>query len=156
MITVAGVVFSVTLVALTLAATQYSPRVIRTFMSDRPTQAVLGLFVAVFAYCLVVLRSIRSEDSGGLFVPSLAVFGGMILALISIGFLVFFIHHLAVAIDASSILTRLTDASSKVLDELFPVQCRASEESEEPGEQEERAIRQWIPIAAKGSGYIVS
>ncbi|HEX6268235.1 MAG TPA: DUF2254 family protein, partial [Burkholderiales bacterium] len=50
MITVAGVVFSVTLVALSLAASQYSPRVLRSFMADRPTQAVLGVFVGVFAY----------------------------------------------------------------------------------------------------------
>jgi uncharacterized membrane protein len=158
MITVAGVVFSVTLVALTLAATQYSPRVIRTFMSDRPTQAVLGVFVAVFAYCVVVLRSIRSEseDSGGLFVPSLAVFGGMVLALIAIGFLVFFIHHLAVAIDASSILARLTDATSKVLDQLFPAQCRAAEEFDDTGECEERSVSHWIGIPARRSGYVVS
>ena len=59
MITVAGVVFSVTLVALSLASQQYSPRVLRSFMADRPTQAVLGVFVGVFAYCLVVLRTIR-------------------------------------------------------------------------------------------------
>ena len=64
MITVAGVVFSITIVALSLAASQYSPRVLRSFMADRPTQVVLGAFVAVFAYCLVVLRTIRSPDEG--------------------------------------------------------------------------------------------
>ncbi|MCK7494064.1 MAG: DUF2254 domain-containing protein [Comamonadaceae bacterium] len=64
MITVAGVVFSVTIVALSLAASQYSPRVLRSFMSDRPTQFVLGAFVAVFAYCLIVLRTIRGADEG--------------------------------------------------------------------------------------------
>jgi uncharacterized membrane protein len=156
MITVAGVVFSVTLVALTLTATQYSPRVIRTFMNDRPTQAVLGVFVAVFAYCLLVLRSIRSEDSGGPFVPSLAVFGGMVLALVAIAFLVFFIHHLATAIESSSILARLTDGTLKVLDQRFPPHCRAADECDQSGEREERSVSHWMPVPARTSGYVVS
>ncbi|MGE5864799.1 MAG: DUF2254 family protein, partial [Rhizobacter sp.] len=70
MITVAGVVFSVTIVALSLASSQYSPRVLRNFMGDRPTQLVLGVFVGIFAYCLVVLRTIRSMDEGDGFMPS--------------------------------------------------------------------------------------
>jgi len=87
MITVAGVVFSVTIVALSLTASQYSPRVLRNFMSDRPTQVVLGAFVAVFAYCLVVLRTIRGGDEGA-FVPSLAVLGGVLMAFVGIGLLI--------------------------------------------------------------------
>ena len=59
MITVAGVVFSITIVALSLASSQYSPRLLRNFMNDRPTQVVLGALVGIFAYCLVVLRTIR-------------------------------------------------------------------------------------------------
>jgi uncharacterized membrane protein len=60
MITVAGVVFSVTIVALSLAASAYSPRVLRSFMHDRPTQITFGVVVAVFVYCLVVLRTVRA------------------------------------------------------------------------------------------------
>lgn len=156
MITVAGVVFSITLATLALTASQYSPRVIRTFMDDRPTQSVLGVFLGVFAYCLLVLRSIRSEDTGEAFVPSIAVFGGMVLALVAIGFLVFFIHHLAVAIEASTILARLTEVTSRVLDHVFPAQCRAAEEIDDEGERVERAVAQWIPVPAHSSGYVVS
>ena len=156
MITVAGVVFSVTLVALTLTATQYSPRVIRTFMQDRPTQFVLGVFVGVFAYCLVVLRSIRGENGEAPFVPAIAVFGGMVLALVAIGFLVFFIHHLAVSIEASSILARLTDATSKVLNDLFPEKADATGDVDETAAREERAIAHWLPVPAPESGYVVS
>lgn len=156
MITVAGVVFSVTLVALTLTATQYSPRVIRTFMHDRPTQFVLGVFVGVFAYCLVVLRSIRGENGDAPFVPAIAVFGGMVLALVAIGFLVFFIHHLAVSIEASSILARLTDATSKVLDDLYPADADATADVDEAGAREERAVGHWLAIPALSSGYVVS
>ena len=65
MITVAGVVFSITLVALSLTSSQYTSRVIRTFMRDRVTQVVLGVFVGIFAYCLVVLRTIRGGGRRG-------------------------------------------------------------------------------------------
>ena len=72
MATVAGVTFSITMVAVTQASAQYSPRILRNFMRDGANQAVLGVFVGVFAYCLVVLRTIR-EGEGSTFVPSLAV-----------------------------------------------------------------------------------
>lgn len=64
MITVAGVVFSITIVALALTSSQYTSRVLRNFMRDRLNQTVLGVFVGIFAYCLVVLRTIRGGDEG--------------------------------------------------------------------------------------------
>jgi uncharacterized membrane protein len=88
MITVAGVVFSITIVALSLASSQYSSRVLRHFMRDRITQTVLGVFVGVFAYCLIVLRTIRGGAEGP-FVPSVAVMVGVMLAFAGIGFLIF-------------------------------------------------------------------
>ena len=151
MITVAGVVFSVTLVALSLAASQYSPRVLRSFMADRPTQAVLGVFVGVFAYCLVVLRTVRGGEDG--FVPPFAVLGGMVLAFVAIGFLVFFIHHLAASIEASSIVTRVARGSRTVVDELFPEEL--GEEVDESA-QDAAPAGPWTAVAARESGYIVS
>lgn len=155
MITVAGVVFSVTLVALSLAATQYSPRVIRTFMHDRPTQSVLGVFVGVFVYCLIVLRTIRGGEDGG-FVPSLAVFGGMVFALVAIGFLVFFIHHLAAAIEASSILARLALATTHSIDALYPSLGATDAEDGEAGRLQASPIRQWTAVPSNCTGYVVS
>ena len=88
MITVAGVAFSVTIVTLSLASTQYTPRILRNFMRDRANQFVLGVFVGIFAYCLVVLRTIRAADEElAAFVPLLAVFFAVLLALVGIGFL---------------------------------------------------------------------
>lgn len=151
MSTVAGVVFSVTVVALSLAASQYSPRVLRTFTSDRPTQVVLGAFVGIFAYCLVVLRTIRGGDSG--FVPSVAVLGGLVLALFGIGLLVFFIHHLAASIQASSIVARVARATQEAIEHLFPEELAApapdaSTEAESAGP--------WTPLCARRTGYIIS
>ena len=71
MITIAGVVFSMTLIALSLASTQLGPRLLRNFMRDTTTQAVLGTFVATFLYCLLVLRTIRRADEVA-FVPHLS------------------------------------------------------------------------------------
>lgn len=119
MITVAGTVFSITLVALSLASSQYSSRVLRNFMSDRTNQSVLGVFVGIFAYCLVVLRSIYGEGEDA-FVPAVAVFLGLLLGFGGIGVLVFFIHHIAQSIQASQILDAVRTQTCSAIDRLFP------------------------------------
>ena len=119
MITVAGVTFSITVVALTLASSQYSPRILRNFMRDRLNQSVLGVFLGVFAYCLVVLRTIRGGDEG-LFVPALAVFVAMLLAFVAIGFLIFFIHHVAASIQAASIIEAAAVETLEAVDRMHP------------------------------------
>lgn len=120
MATVAGVVFSITIVALSLASSQYSPRVLTSFMSDRATQGALGVFVGTFTYCLVVMRTIRSPDEGGGFVPALAVVAGVALALCGVGVLIYFIHHVASSITVSSLLERIGDDTVRSIDRLFP------------------------------------
>ena len=119
MITVAGVVFSITIVALALTSSQYTSRVLRNFMSDRINQSVLGVFVGIFAYCLIVLRTIRGGDEGA-FVPSIAVLGGLILAFVGIAFLIYFIHHISMSIQASSIVAAATQETIAAIDDLFP------------------------------------
>lgn len=155
MITVAGVVFSVTLVALSLAASQYSPRVLRTFMSDKPTQVVLGVFVSVFAYCLIVLRTIRAEQEGS-FVPSLAVLGGIAFALVAIGFLVFYIHHLATAMEVSTIITRISEGTLRTISQVCPQLLGEPSDGERQTTGETGRVREWTPVLARRSGYIVS
>src|SRR5689334_4027204 len=81
-ITVAGVVFSITIVALSLTAAQYSPRVLRNFMADRVNQGVLGVFVGIYVYCLIVLRTVRAGDDG--FVPGISIIGALLLALVGV------------------------------------------------------------------------
>jgi uncharacterized membrane protein len=110
LITVTGVVFSVTIVALQLASSQFTPRVLRQFMSDRANQLVLGVFIGTFTYSLLVQRTVRAvlEEGGTAFVPSVSVTVAVILALVSIGFLIFFIDHAARSIQADVILQRVT------------------------------------------------
>ncbi len=119
MITIAGVVFSMTLVALSLTSSQLGPRLLRSFMRDTKTQMVLGTFVATFLYCLLVLRTIRRADEI-LFVPHLSVTLGVLLAVVSVGVLIFFIHHVSVSIQANEIVARVGTELIGGIDRLFP------------------------------------
>lgn len=157
MITVAGVTFSITIVALSQAASQYTSRILRNFMRDRANQAVLGVFLGIFTYCLIVLRSIRSGDDG-VFIPSLAVLTAIILALLAIGFLIFFIHHVASSIQAANVIASAAHDTLSTIDRLFPETLRVDEvrseaEAEHNGELEQ--LRQ-IVIPMTKSGYIQS
>jgi uncharacterized membrane protein len=154
MITVAGVAFSITVVALTLASTQYSSRILRTFLRDRANQAVLGILMGVFAYCLVVLRTIRGGDEGA-FVPTLAVAFAVALAFVAIGAFIFFIHHIAASIQATSILRAAADETFQAIDRLFP-----SEMGEAPQTQVQPQVDDvedgdgWTTVRALRTGYV--
>lgn len=154
MITVAGVAFSITIVTLSLASTQYTPRILRNFMRDRTNQFVLGIFVAVFTYCLVVLRTIRggAEKDGAGFVPLLAVAFGMLLALLAVGCLIFFIHHVAASIQASSILQSITRETMNAIDALYPE--RLGEGKSLHRLQAPPRGTEWHPVPAQANGYL--
>jgi len=110
LITVAGVVFSMTLVGLSLASQQFGPRLVGNFMRDRGNQAALGIFVATFLYCLMVLRTVRSADAQqgiAAFVPHVSVGVALVLTLASLGVLIYFIHHAAESVQVSYVLARV-------------------------------------------------
>lgn len=119
MITVAGVVFSVTIVVLTLASNQFGPRTLRNFMSDKGNQAVLGTFLATFVYCLLVMRTVRG-DGAGTFVPHLSITIGIALALASVGVLIYFVHHVSWSIQAGNVVAVTVDELRQCLDRVFP------------------------------------
>lgn len=119
MITVAGVVFSITMVALTLASQQFGPRLLGNFMRDQGNQIVLGIFIATFVYCLLVLRTITSLEANA-FVPQLSVLVGVLLALISIGVLIYFIHHISASIRVSNLIDQTSEELLSAIDRLFP------------------------------------
>ncbi len=156
MITVAGVVFSITLVAISLTSSQYTSRVIRNFMRNRVNQIVLGVFVGIFAYCLVVLRTIRGGDEGA-FVPALAVLGGLFLAFVGIAFLIYFIHHISRSIQASSIIASAAQETISAVDHLFPK--RQDEDSDEDlnGKPAMSPVNpSWYAVPAQKTGYVES
>lgn len=119
MITVAGVVFSMTLVTMSLALSQLGPRLVRNLMRDTTTQVVLGTFIATFLYCLLVLRMIRRVEEVA-FVPHLSVALGVLFAVNSVGVLIWFIHHVSVSIQANEISARVSHELIEGIDRLFP------------------------------------
>jgi uncharacterized membrane protein len=119
MITIAGVVFSMTLVALSLTSTQLGPRLLRNFMRDTKTQVVLGTFIATFLYCLLVLRTIRRADEVA-FVPHLSASLGVLFALVSVGVLIYFIHHVSVSIQANEIVALIGKELIEGIERMFP------------------------------------
>jgi len=121
MITVTATVFSITIVALQLASSQFTPRVLRSFTADRGNQVVLGVFIATFTYALLVLRAVRSAaQDREIFVPSASVTVAIGLTVISLGFLIYYIHHAARSIQASVIIGRAATDTLDLINRLFP------------------------------------
>jgi uncharacterized membrane protein len=110
-ITVVGVVFSVMIVALTLASQQFGPRMLRTFIRDRGSQLTLGTFVATFFYAMLALISI-----GSTFVPHLSVTVALALTAIDLGVLIYFIHHIATAIQLPAVIASIAHDLGKAID----------------------------------------
>lgn len=126
MITVAGVTFSLTILAVSHATSHFGPRLLQNFMRDRGNQVTLGTFVATFLYCLLVLRVVRGDGvSGdgmnvGVFVPQLSLLIALLLTIASVGELIYFIHHVPDSIHISTVLKRLANDMSSKLDEFYP------------------------------------
>jgi uncharacterized membrane protein len=157
MTTIAGVVFSITLVALSITSSQLGPRLLRTFMRDTPTKFALGTFVATFLYCLLVLQTIRRPEEGG-FVPHLSVSIALILAVASMAMLIYFIHHVSVSIRANEIVARVHRELLEVIDKLFPADIGRSGPRTRPHHPEQELMaafeRDAYMIEATEDGYV--
>jgi len=155
MITIAGVAFSITIVTLSLASSQYTSRILRNFMRDRANQAVLGTFIGIYVYCLIVLKTVRSGDTP--FVPSLAVVVAVLLAILGVGCFIFFIHHIASSIQAESIIHSVANETRDAIDRLFPAEIGyAQDPTHGTGEMNEQQIISWRRVACCCSGFIQS
>ena len=100
---VASTIFSITIAALSLASGQMGPRLLRNFVRDGRNQVSLGIFLGTFAYSLIVLRTVRTASEQE-FVPSLATTGALILALLCVGTLVWYVHHIATSINVERVI----------------------------------------------------
>lgn len=127
MMTVAGVVFSITIVALSLTSTQFGPRLLRNFMRDPGNQITLGAFLATFVYCLLVVRTIRAD-----YVPHASVTAAVVLALASLGVLIYFIHHAASSIQAPNVIANVAEDLDLAIERLFPEPMGAEADPNEP------------------------
>jgi len=151
-ITVAGTVFSITVVALTLAANQFGPRLVRNFIRDRGTQASLGIFLATFVYALMTIRSIGTlGESASNY--DLAVQAALLLALLSIGFLVYFIHNVAQSIQVDNIAHRINLEFHRAIEREYPETLEDEVGSKFNPERLELGTG-WIEIPTARSGYV--
>ncbi|BBK39079.1 hypothetical protein STAQ_41570 [Allostella sp. ATCC 35155] len=148
-ITVASLVFSLTFVALTLISQQLGPRLVLIVMRDRVTQVVLGTFVATFVYSLLVLRVIGTDDSPD-FVPHLSVTFAIMAAFASFALVIYFVHHLAGAIQADMVIyemgRELDDAIAAIFGSDRAATGAVPEDVEPPGLK--RLIR------SEAAGYV--
>ncbi len=158
MITVTSLTFSLTVVTLQLASSQFSPRLLRSFLRDLRNQAVLGLLLATFTFSLLVLLTVRTQnDRGPGFVPELSVSVAVLLVLTSVMALVWFIGHVVAVVRVGRIMADVAAESVELLgretDELV-ASAACDGVLPEPGGEAMRAGRsgfvQTIDVAAIG------
>jgi uncharacterized membrane protein len=165
MITVAGVTFSMTILSISYTTSQVGPRLLKNFMRDTGNQVTLGVFISTFLYCLMVLRTVRNGDSrsgteimASAFVPHIAIIVGILMAIASVGVLIFFIHHIPESIHISNIVANIGGDLNQRIDNQFPSRVGQPHEK-----QSERKIEANLPasfydnvrpIKSSKSGYV--
>ncbi|MDI9889218.1 DUF2254 domain-containing protein [Streptomyces sp. HNM0645] len=160
MVTVTALTFSLTVVTLQLASSQFSPRLLRTFTADRYVQATLALFLATFTFALTVLRTVRTGADGKTgFVPQTSVTVAFVLTLASVLTLVLFLSHLAREIRIETMMNSVLSAADRTIHQLLP------EKPDLTGEASERGDSAAVPpepptdaltLAAGASGFLTS
>ncbi|WP_199611511.1 DUF2254 domain-containing protein [Flocculibacter collagenilyticus] len=158
MINVTSVAFSITIVALTLASSQFGPRLLRNFMTDRGVQFVLGTFISTFIYCLIILRAIHLSGEH-YFVPNLSVLFGLVLAILSVGVLIYFIHHVSASIQADNVCEDVYSELTHQVRRIFPAAIGSSDSGLNLSDDEvESIVKSYadnkFEITAPRSGYL--
>ena len=147
--TVVSIVFAILLMTLTLASTQFSPRILISFVRDRTTQWTLGVFLGTFSYCMAALPAARALPHP--FVPVATVTGAMVLALVCVGWLIYFINHISRSISVNHIVDRIAGETELVIDQLMPYPRGRFPLSDR---SEVSAAKYGTPILNPQSGYI--
>ncbi|WAX81731.1 DUF2254 domain-containing protein [Streptomyces sp. KMM 9044] len=160
LITVTALTFSLTVLTLQLASSQFSPRVLRTFNSDRYVQTTLALFLATFTYALTVLRTVRTgEDEQASFVPGLSVTVALLLTLASLLALVLFLSHLAREIRVETMMSSIHSAAGRTLGRLLPKEedtDRGDSDGAHPSDAPPGPPAGALPLSVGSSGFFTS
>jgi uncharacterized membrane protein len=158
-ITVVGVVFSITILALTLASQQFGPRMMRNFIRDLGNQVTLGVFVGTFTYSVLALGTITSDPRGD-FVPHLSITVAEALLLVDVAVLIYFIHHIAKSIQLPEVIGGIARDLMRAIDAEFPVQVGDSVAAQPvSGELTVPELRQLVAargeaVRSEDSGYL--
>ena len=153
LITVVGLVFSILIVALTLASTQFGPRMLRNFTRDRGVQFTLGTFVATFFYAILVLGSVGHGEHGQ-FVPHFSITVCLALTLVDLGVLVYFIHHVTKSIQLPEVIAGIArDLSDAIAAEFSDDDSRRASLAA-AGELIPRLDAEGEAVPAASTGYL--
>lgn len=153
MMTVTGVVFSISVVTLTLAANQFGAKLLRNYLRDTHNKLVLGLFIGSFLFGLVVLASIDSEPGSN--VPVLAFVVSLVLTMVAIAGLIYFIHNISTSIQADRLIAVIGATLTETIADALPP-AQDSPDAAPLGEKWRLAVHDasGTPIAAAHSGYV--
>ena len=143
---VAGTIFSITIAALSLAAGQMGPRLLRNFTRDRGVQFTLGAFLGTFSYALIVLRSVRTQSEGE-FVPHLSLSVAIFLAFVCVATLVYFVGHMAARINVDTVIELVSDDLQSAIG-------RLASETPEPPTPSSGFWRDAVPVIDSRRGYL--
>ena len=151
---VAGTTFSITIAVLSMASSQFGPRLLRNFLTDTPNQFVLGAFIGTFSYSLLVLKAIHKYDVA-FGVPQLAVTFGIIMAIICALLLVYFVQHMVHAIQASHVIEGASNEAIKNIHYWYKDRCDINHQRNVVHQDIEQ-FHTWsaTPIYAPSSGYL--
>jgi uncharacterized membrane protein len=155
-ITTIGVVFSITILALTLASQQFGPRMLRNFIRDLGNQMTLAVFVGTFVYSVLVLGSITAFP-GGDFVPHLSITTAEALLLVDVAVLVYFIHHIAKSIQLPEVIAGIARDLDRAIDAEFPNRADGSAPDHLPAPTAdllEKLDARGGTVTARHSGYL--
>jgi len=128
MVSLATLVLTITMVVVQLAMGQFSPRIVQTFLRDKPSQLAIGLFVATFAHAMLAMREVQSDNEGQ--VPGIAIAVGYVLVLTSIAMLVMYVHHIGRSLRVSALIELVGNDIRHLLDERYPDELAANEPDE--------------------------
>ena len=149
MITAISVTFSVTIVALTVAAQHFGPRVLNNFVRHTSAQVVLGTFLATFAYSVLVLGAVRGTGPEDADIPELAVSGAVALVVLSIGALIYYVHHVSTSLQIGELAAEIAQDFRSAIERLDVRDEGSSIDGVIPEAPEGAA-----EIAATESGYV--
>ncbi|WP_145226013.1 DUF2254 domain-containing protein [Gimesia algae] len=152
-IALAGVVFSITILSLSIASSQYGSRLVRNVMGASIADLVIGQYVGTSLYCMLVLQNVReAHGDSPAFTPQVGTAVGLILGLISMGMLIWFIHHVATAIQAPTIITEVSRDLEEAINRLFPERMQEEAQNKADVEQPEDLKRQTFKEILSGVG----
>ncbi len=118
MVSLTALVLTITMVVVQLAMGQFSPRIVQTFLRDRPSQVAIGLFVATFAHAMLAMREVQFDGDGQ--VPGVAIFVSYVLVLTSIAMLVLYVHHIGRSLRVSALIELVGTDIRKLLERSCP------------------------------------